>query len=666
MNNKTKSSTHIVSSASFLEIQFGFDVIHTPPQQLCPDLGNGCPVLAGSNITIERIFNLSRIPLYPLADITAQYSAVSPDSSSLLCIKLAPVGYQHPVWRNVFIYLPVGFTVLAAITSLVVSLTSVEHGEHDMFLFSSNHAMLPGVLRLKTPGFVDLVYYSQFIVTAGQFNINYPRFHSLFTSNFSWSFLLFQSPWLADTILGMFQPENDELDRISSVPGLSIYRRQIAPLKNLVRMDATSVDIQGTGMSDFSTAIGMDINSLFFTVFVYFLIINAVALVLCFFTWIVFYTIGACSSRKVFTDRSLKMWDFTVGVLVRILTLLYLPLITAAFYQLMIPTHWYITTLAAIALVSSFLSYGLISIKLLQIRPKSYIFSDLKLLLRYGALYNTYTDNGSQFFVIIIAYKFVVAAMIGLFQTSGIAQLVFVLLAELAIFLVILFTSPYADKSVNYLHMTFGLIRFIVLILNIAYLDQVQATTHVKQYVGYVQLAIHCFAFLLFLILQVRNIAVVLVGLSEEELDEAGRPPARMVMWRKRKYSQPFYGQSSATLMTMASSRHQSSQVNLTGTRNSAQGTHNVALLSSYYTRISMKPDERDALDDRIVQEGRSNKYRNSTETASSSPKATLRFMDQGQSSQREPLRSDVLEPLITTQSPPPVPQHQIVDNRIL
>lgn len=357
---------------------------------------------------------------------------------------------------------------------------------------------------------------------------------------------------------------------------------------------------------------------------------------------------------------------FCIGFLVRILTLLYLPLITTAFYQLMIPTHWYITTLAAIALVTSFLSYGLISIKLLQIRPKSYIFSDLKLLLRYGALYNTYTDKESHFFVIIIAYKFVVAAMIGLFQTSGIAQLVFVLLAELAILLIISFTSPYADKSVNFLHVTFGLIRFIVLMLNIAYLDQVQATTHVKQYIGYVQLAIHCFAFLLFLILQVRNIAVVLAGLGEEELDESGRPPARMVMWRKRKYSQPFYGQSSATLMTMASSRPQSSQVNLTGTRNSAQGTQNAALLSSYYTRIPMKPDERDVSDDGIVREGRSNEHRNSTGTATSFSKATLRFMDQGQSSQRELLRSDVLEPLIATQSPPPLPQHEIVDNRIM
>ncbi|KAG1053602.1 hypothetical protein G6F43_004332 [Rhizopus delemar] len=648
-----------VSSASYFEIRFGFETIRLPSQQLCPDLLNGCPVLEGANITIQRSVNLSRIPLYPLADITAQYSAVNPDSTPLICIRLAPVGYQHPTWRNVFIYIPIGFTIIAAITSLTVSLTTIENGEHDIFLFSSNYAMLPGVLRLKTPGFVDLIYYAQFIVTAGQFNMDYPRFHALFTSNFSWSFLLFRSEWLTNTIHTIFSRQEDDVNHHSSVPGLSIYKRQEVNMPVRHKEDV-SVNIMGTGMSDFSTAVGMDINGLFFTVLVYFLVIIGACLILCCLTWFMFCITGACSSRKKFTESSLKMWNFTIGVLVRVLTLLYLPLITMAFYQLMLPTHWYITTLAAVVLVFCFLFYGFVSIKLLQIRPRSFIFSELKLLLRYGALYNTFTDDQPHFFVILIVYKSVVAAMIGLFQTSGIAQLVVVLLAEIAICMIILSTFPYAEKSVNYLHLTFGFIRLLVLILNITYLPQVKATTLIKQYVGYTQLAIHCFAFFLFLILQIRNIVVVLTGLGEEELDESGRPPARMVMWRKRKYRP----RQHHNLMAVTNE----SRPQLSSTRHSSLGfnSQTIGLLSNdYYNRSSatMKPDE--------VQQGLPNEdmnretmnliedYRNNT----SSNKLTKQ---QQISNQKE--RADVVaessQPLLSKdeKQPPPLPEHKIMN----
>lgn len=55
---------NIVSSASYFEIRFGFETIRLPSQQLCPDLLNGCPVLEGANITIQRVNSILNTKKY--------------------------------------------------------------------------------------------------------------------------------------------------------------------------------------------------------------------------------------------------------------------------------------------------------------------------------------------------------------------------------------------------------------------------------------------------------------------------------------------------------------------------------------------------------------------------------------------------------------------------
>lgn len=251
----------------------------------------------------------------------------------------------------------------------------------------------------------------------------------------------------------------------------------------------------------------------------------------------------------------------------------------------MIPSFWYITLSAAIFLVVPFLLYGFISIKLLEIRPASFIYTELKLLLRYGSLYNQFTDDTFHYFIAIIIYKSLIAAMIGLFQTSGLAQLILVIFAEIALTFGIFFKWPYADSQVNSFHIVFGCIKTLVLFLNICYLPNIHASTMSKQYVGYIQMAIHCLSFFIFFLLLVKNVIIIATGLEDNELDESGRPPARMVMWRKRS-------SSSANLMTMPSrSRSQSASFYMNGdssnqTRNSNRLTMNsqtLDMLANYY-----------------------------------------------------------------------------------
>lgn len=246
-----------------------------------------------------------------MADISAQYSSLTADATHFLCVQIAPVGYQHPTWRNVFMYLPVVFTVSAAIISLLVSFSTFNEGEHDIFLLGSNYALLPGVLRLKTPGFFDLVLYAQFVVISGQFNIDYPRFYSLFISNFSWSFLLFPSGWLQPVISQMF-PTIADNDHIS-YPGWSLYKRQEIDNQNMTSLNSTQVNVEGTAMGDFALAVGVDINALFFTFMVYMLIIAISCVTFCLIVWSIFYFSEISADNKKIGRRSKKMKDFTIG-----------------------------------------------------------------------------------------------------------------------------------------------------------------------------------------------------------------------------------------------------------------------------------------------------------------------------------------------------------------
>lgn len=250
-----------------------------------------------------------------MADITGYYSAIDADSNHLVCLKLAPVGYQHPIWQQIFTYVSMGITGYAALLSIVTSFTRFhEQGQHDIFLFSSNDVMLPGVLRLKTPGFFDLMYYSQFIVTTGLLSVSYPRFFPLFVSDFAWSFLLFDSSeWLNSTMQRLFPSLSEGVESIATVPHQSLYKRQAMNYNNSTTTESGTFNVINTGMLNFANAAGFSVNGLFFTFLIYFLLVVAGCLFLCLLTWLIFRTMGHAKNKEDLIIKSKKMSDFTIG-----------------------------------------------------------------------------------------------------------------------------------------------------------------------------------------------------------------------------------------------------------------------------------------------------------------------------------------------------------------
>ena len=217
---------------------------------------------------------------------------------------MAPVGYQNPTWKIVFTYVPVAFTIFAALVSFPASFATVSEAEHDVFLFTSNYAMLPAALRLKSPGFFDLIYYAQFIVLTGQLNLNYPEFYQLFVSNFAWSYLLFPTQWLRNINDSIF-PYNpgQEEEQGGGVMTATLLDQQ---------QNSSSVMVQGHGLTNFANAVDMDVNNLFLASFIFMLIILAGCLFLCFLIWMVVQLMSWHAPHR-YAAQTPKIINFTIG-----------------------------------------------------------------------------------------------------------------------------------------------------------------------------------------------------------------------------------------------------------------------------------------------------------------------------------------------------------------
>lgn len=239
------------------------------------------------------------------------YQAYTPDNISFTCLDIAPVGYQNPIWREVLIAIPVAFAVFAAIVTVFSIYVTSTDAEQDILIAASNYGIEPSALRLKTPGLFDVVYYAQFIVVTGQLNIKYPVFYPLFTSNFSWSSLLF-TPDLINGVVNTIFPSdlaNNATGWYHSEPGLSLNKRQIG--FGSANNDSYPVVVAGTGMANFANAVGLDVRALFITSLVFYLIILAAVIVLCVIVCIIFECTTVSSSYHKL-QRS-RPFDLSIG-----------------------------------------------------------------------------------------------------------------------------------------------------------------------------------------------------------------------------------------------------------------------------------------------------------------------------------------------------------------
>ncbi|RUS13380.1 hypothetical protein BC937DRAFT_95415, partial [Endogone sp. FLAS-F59071] len=333
LESATSARCFAAISTSYTTVRVAFWNAFNDFTVFCNSVDTGCPITTNQSITINKAVQLPYSAL-PLGDIQANFRVNTSLGQNYTCIDMAPVGYQNPVWREIFIWIPFGIAVFAGLVSTISTLISGPSSlQQDLFVLSSNYALEPISLRLKTPGFFDVIFYAQFIVASGQLSLRYPMFYPLFVSDFAWSSLIFPGAYLNNIAASWYTtnssstatPGSTSSYSFADVPGLSLNRRFLSHLWR--RQTTTSsgpplpvdlgydpvvvVNITGTGMVNFSNAVGIDARALFMSVLVYFLIIAAGILILSLVFLLMVEYLGCWWSR--FSGQRDKIINFAIG-----------------------------------------------------------------------------------------------------------------------------------------------------------------------------------------------------------------------------------------------------------------------------------------------------------------------------------------------------------------
>lgn len=340
-------------------------------------------------------------------------------------------------------------------------------GSSNIFHWTSNYGRDNDLLRLVTPGFGDCLQYIQFIALSGGLSLSYPGFFQPVVSQVGWSALMFNESFV--THAPGWQSVRDGLYVTDTPDGYGLHA-----LGQLVGM-SESADIWA-GMMVWLCVIILAV----------FVLTQAGFLA----QWLY---------RKIQNipeeDLRAKNIPFSIGNVIRIVfNFLLIPIVALSCFQLVVASESpaYTIALAAItiAVLLGFASYILVLI--MRTKPKSVLFDDLPTVLRYGPLYNTYSDEAAAFALIPVLLNFVRGVAIGAVQPSGISQVVLLAICEvIQIFTLHAFRPFQSPTSMNAYHTLFSILRLACVLLMVAFAPSLGVTEGPKGWIGYAILLIH-------------------------------------------------------------------------------------------------------------------------------------------------------------------------------
>ncbi|CAG8954383.1 hypothetical protein HYFRA_00006010 [Hymenoscyphus fraxineus] len=463
-------------------------------ERFCDVLVNGsCPLAprqrANGSVRSEWPsfgFNNSFFSTYAFTSFTptllVKYG--DPEATTIGCISAEITPDLGTTLTNLMTYMPLLILILNGIATAFAGIFS-PWGSSDTFRWTSNYGRDEDLLRLVTPGFGDCLQYIQFITLTGALTLNYPGFYQPVASQVAWSTLMFNESFVTNG------PPT-----ISLVDGVYVTwgRYGLDKMRQLVGMSA--VEDVWAGMA----------------IWLLVIIAATIALIqIAFFLRWVYRVINKTQEE----DLRAKNMPFTVGNVVRIVFNYFLfPIITLSMFQLVEFNRTDNKVTIALAVVMLGLIFGF-AVWLLyfiaSIRPKSYLFDDLPTVLRYGPLYNTYSDEAAAFALIPVLLSILRGVAIGALQASGIAQLVVLAICEVIFILTLHAFRPFqSSTSMVAFHTIFSSLRLTTVILMLAFAPSLGITAGPKGWIGYAILLTHASVLILgFLLNAVQTIVEV-------------------------------------------------------------------------------------------------------------------------------------------------------------
>lgn len=338
-------------------------------------------------------------------------------------------------------------------------------GSTDIFHWTSNYGRDADLLRLVTPGFSDCLQYIQFVALSGALTLNYPGFYQPMASQVAWSALMFNqslvsgAPGWQSVVDGIYYTNGSYgLQRLGQLVGM-----------------AESQDIWAGMMAWLCVCIAC---------------ITVLIQLGFMLKWL--YRKLMNTSEE---DLRSKNIPFSIGNVVRIVfNYFLLPIVSLSTFQLVVASDApaYTVGLAGLTIVLLIVFAAYLLYLIIRTRPKSVLFDDLPIVLQYGPLYNTYSDEAAAFALIPVLLTFIRGIAIGAVQPSGIAQVVLLAICEVIQILTVHAFRPFASPtSMNAYHTLFSILRLITILLMVAFSPTLGVSEGSKGWIGYVVMGIH-------------------------------------------------------------------------------------------------------------------------------------------------------------------------------
>ncbi|KAG0293484.1 hypothetical protein BGZ96_002770 [Linnemannia gamsii] len=115
---------------------------------------------------------------------------VGSNNQSIVCVAILLEQTMETV-NNAVSLIPLALACLSGAISLTATFMRASVG-NGFLGAAATYGMATEPISVHTPGFFDVVIYTQFMLMTGQLAVNYPSFYSTFTALFHWSFLEFR------------------------------------------------------------------------------------------------------------------------------------------------------------------------------------------------------------------------------------------------------------------------------------------------------------------------------------------------------------------------------------------------------------------------------------------------------------------------------------------
>ncbi|KAI0425194.1 integral membrane protein [Xylaria sp. FL1042] len=362
-------------------------------------------------------------------------------------------------------FLPLVILVIVGFATIFAAIFS-PWGTSDIFHWTSNYGRDPDLLRLVTPGFGDCLNYIQFVVLTGSLSLDYPGFYQPAVSQASWSVLIFNEQFVSKA-----EPWRSVVD------GIYVTKPGSYGLERTAQLD-------GLGEAEDIWAGSI----------IWLLVITAGVLFLSQAGFLIRW-LWRLINRDSEEDLRSKNIPFSLGNVIRIVfSYFLLPIVALSAFQLVVATRTpgYLVALAVVTL-ALIIGFAVWLMHLIATtKPRAHLFDDLPTVLLYGPLYNTFSDEASGFSLIPVILTIIRGIAIGGVQPSGTAQIVILAVCEVIQILTLQAFRPFhSSTSMNAYHLGFSALRFISIIMMVAFTPSLGLTDGPKGWIGYAILVIH-------------------------------------------------------------------------------------------------------------------------------------------------------------------------------